>query len=211
MALQPRRRSIRMTTVNHYLAMAEPALREYGYAAAFIGVFLEALGLPLPGETLIITGALLASQGDMNIELLLATVWVAAVLGDNVGYAIGYFGGRRLVVRYGARIGITDTRLSKVEAFFRRYGGRIVLVARFFVLLRQLNGVTAGTVNMSWRRFVLYNALGGALWVLAWGVGVYLLGREISVALVWIGRFGYVLLAVAAGILLVFLVRRFLR
>lgn len=200
-----------MIALNDYLASAEPMLREYGYAAAFAGVFLEALGLPLPGETLIIAGALLASQGDLNIELLLATVWVAAVLGDNVGYTIGYFGGRRLVVRYGQRVGITEDRLSRVEEFFHKYGGGVVLAARFFVLLRQLNGVTAGTVDMSWKRFVLYNALGGAAWVLFWGIGVYLLGQQISVVITWAGRFGYVVLGVAAAILLVFLARRFLR
>jgi membrane protein DedA with SNARE-associated domain len=98
-----------------------------------------------------------------------------------------------------------------VETFFRQYGGRIVLMARFFVLLRQLNGVAAGTVDMSWRRFVLYNAIGGALWVLAWGVGVYFLGQEVRVGLVWIGRLGYALLAAAAGILLLLLIRRMLR
>lgn len=191
-----------MTGLEQELALLEPNLREYGYGALFVSVFLESFGLPLPGETLIIAAALLAAEGELHIVPLLAAAWSAAVLGDNVGYLIGHFGGRRWAVRHGARVGITAQRLSKVEAFFHRYGGRVVLVARFFVVLRQLNGVTAGTVAMPWHRFLLYNAVGAVLWVGVWGLGVYLIGQEVTVVLPWLIRVGYVGigLAVAAGL-----------
>ena len=123
------------------------------------------------------------------------------MLGDNIGYAIGRFGGRRLIVRYGARIGITESRLARVEAFFRRYGGEVVLVARFFAVLRQLNGIVAGAVGMGWWRFLAYNAAGAALWVCAWGIGVYIIGERLGVLAPWVHRLGYLAIAVAALVL----------
>ena len=143
----------------------------------FGALLLELFGLPLPGEAMLIAGAALAAEGGLHLAPLLACAWFAAVLGDNIGFAIGHFGGRRLIVRYGARIGITESRLAAVEAFFRRYGGGVVLVARFFALLRQLNGIVAGSVGMGWWRFLAYNAVGAALWVSAWGFGVYYFGQ----------------------------------
>ncbi len=180
-----------MTGLEHALAWIEPYLREYGAAAVFVVVFFESFGAPLPGELLVIASALLAAKGDMDIGALLGAVWLGAVLGDNVGYAIGLFGGRRLVLRYGARVGITEPRLVRVEAFFRRFGGEIVLVARFVVVLRQLNGITAGTAAMPWAKFLLYNALGAALWTAVWGYGAYTLGHHMAAILPWLHRFGY--------------------
>jgi len=197
-----------MTGLEQELARLSPYLQSYGYAAIFVMVFLESFGLPLPGESLIIGGALLASQGDLHIVPLLGAAWSAAVLGDNLGYALGHFGGRRLVVRYGARVGMTEARLHKVETFFRRYGAEVVLVARFFLILRQLNGVTAGTVAMAWHRFLLYNAVGAALWVGVWGLGVYHLGHRIASVLPWVHRLGYAAVALLGIAILVALVFR---
>ncbi len=137
---------------------------------------------------------------------LLACAFAAAVLGDNIGFAIGRFGGRRLVVRYGARIGITDRRLDQVEKFFERFGGEVVLVARFFALARQLNGIVAGTVGMNWWRFLAYNSIGAALWVGAWGIGVYLIGERLGALVPWIHRFGYLAIGAAALVLVVAIV-----
>jgi membrane protein DedA with SNARE-associated domain len=103
---------------------------------------------------------------------------LAAVTGDNTGYAIGRFGGRKLVLRYGRYLLMTEQRLQKTEGFFGRYGGAMVLIARFFTVLRQLNGIVAGTAKMSWWRFLSYNALGAALWVTFWGVLFYELGEK---------------------------------
>lgn len=186
-----------MTGLEHAIAWIEPYLRDYGIFAVFGVVFFESFGAPLPGESLVIASGLLAAKGDMDIRALLGAVWLGAVLGDNVGYAIGRFGGRRLVLRYGTRVGITEPRLAKVEAFFRRFGGEIVLVARFFVLLRQLNGITAGTVAMPWPKFLLYNALGAALWAAVWGYGAYAFEHRVAALLPWAHRFGYAALPLA--------------
>lgn len=151
---------------------------DYGYLAVFLGILLEDFGLPTPGETMLVAGAVLASQGSLSIVWLLPIAWLAAVIGDSIGFVIGAIGGQRLLVRYGGRIGITHERLQKVEAFFARYGNIVVIFARFVVILRQFNGIVAGSLEMPWPRFFLYNAIGAALWVGCWGGMTYWLGRR---------------------------------
>ena len=164
--------------MSDFFITVKPYLDHYGYWALFGAILLENFGLPVPGETLLIASALLASQGKMHIVPLLVTACIAAITGDNIGYAIGRFGGRRLVFRYGRYVLITEERLQKAEGFFGRYGGAVVVMARFLAVLRQLNGIVAGTVKMSWYRFLLYNMLGAALWVTFWGMLFYELGER---------------------------------
>ena len=164
--------------MSDFFIAVKPYLDHYGYWALFGAILLENFGLPVPGETLLIASALLASQGKMHIVPLLVTACIAAITGDNIGYAIGRFGGRRLVFRYGRYVLITEERLQKAEGFFRRYGGAVVVTARFFAVLRQLNGIVAGTAKMRWYRFLLYNMLGAALWVTFWGMLFYELGER---------------------------------
>lgn len=186
--------------VEHYLQIAQPYIQEYGYAAVFGIIFVEGFGVPAPGETMLVSAALLASQGEMDIAAVLGSAWVAAVAGDNVGYAIGHFGGRRLILRFGARIGVNESHICKVERFFSRFGGGVVMVARFFEGLRQLNGVVAGTAGMSWWRFLAYNGIGGLLWVALWGYGSYRLGRHIDRLVAISRRFEPYLIAVTVAL-----------
>ena len=164
--------------MSDFFITVKPYLDHYGYWALFGAILLENFGLPVPGETLLIASALLASQGKMHIVPLLVTACIAAITGDNIGYAIGRFGGRRLVFRYGRYVLITEERLQKAEGFFGRYGGAVVVMARFFAVLRQLNGIVAGTAKMRWYRFLLYNILGAALWVTFWGMLFFELGER---------------------------------
>lgn len=172
--------------LTHYLDLASPYLHQYGYLAVFGMVLVEGFGMPAPGQTMIIAGGLFAARGDMHIAVLVIVAWTAAVLGDNIGYAIGRYGGRQLVLRHGGRAGLRAAHLDHVERFFDRYGGGIVIIARFLEVLRQLNGVVAGFGGMSWPRFLGFNALGAALWVGVWGYGVYRLGRHMEQVLVWL-------------------------
>jgi membrane protein DedA with SNARE-associated domain len=158
------------------LVTVKPYLDQYGYWAVFGAILLEDFGVPVPGETLLIAGALLASQGTMQLAPLLLIAWIGAVTGDNIGYGIGRFGGRRLVQRYGPYLLINERRLDYAEAFFRKRGGIVVVLARFFAVLRQLNGIVAGMARMPWWEFLPYNALGAALWVGFWGTLFYHLG-----------------------------------
>lgn len=185
-------------------------ISDYGPWAIFVLVLIEDFGIPVPGETALISAALLASQGKLPIVWLLPAAWLGAVIGDNIGYCIGRFGGRRVVLRYGEKVGITDHRLARIERFFQRRGGAIVLVARFFVGLRQLNGLVAGIGCMAGPRFVLYNAIGAALWVAVWGFGVYWFGRHFRDALERFGPIGmYGMIGIAAAALVAYLFWRF--
>lgn len=154
-----------------------PVLDHYGYLAVGGLILLEDFGIPAPGETVLIAAALYAGAGKLNILLVVLIAFVGAVIGDNIGLAIGSYGGRRLVLRWGRYVFINEERLQKAEGFFGRHGGKVVVVARFIEGLRQVNGIVAGISEMRWRHFAVYNAIGAALWVGAWSsVGYF--GRE---------------------------------
>jgi membrane protein DedA with SNARE-associated domain len=169
-----------MTEIEHLIGLIDPLVRQYGVVAVAIIITLESFGAPLPGESLLIFGSVMAERGNMSFPLLLLFAWIGGVVGDNIGYLIGKRLGRVVLLRYGEKIGFTPKRLSQVEAVFARYGTFTVAFARFFNVLRQLNGVVAGTLRMDWWRFLLFNALGCALWVLTWGLTGFYLGEHVS-------------------------------
>ncbi len=177
-------------------------IHRWGYLAVFGTIFLEDFGLPLPGETMLITAGVLAGLGQLSIVPLLLVAWTAAVLGDNLGYAIGLTGGRRLVLRWGRYVLITHERLQTIEGFFSAHGGKVVLVARFVEGLRQLNGLVAGISGMPWHRFLVFNAAGAALWVCCWGLASSLAGAHLEAIVIALGRVELIL-AVAVVITLV--------
>lgn len=156
-------------------------LNHYGYLAVVGFVFLEDFGVPVPGETILILGAVYAGTGRLSIYLVGLLAFLAAVLGDNLGYAIGHFGGRRLVDRFGRYVLLTPERVEKATGFFERHGAKIVVVARFIEGLRQANGIIAGISGMPWRQFLAFNALGAALWVAVWTSVGYFSGSHIDV------------------------------
>lgn len=182
----------------HVLGTLGPWIHHYGVVAVFVILVLELLGLPLPGELLLILTAILAGRGGMSFPGLLISAWAGAVIGDNIGYLIGRLLGHRVVWRYGGKIGLTEERLRWVETVFAHYGPVTVIFARFVTVLRQLNGVVAGTVKMDWRRFLVFNALGGALWVLAWTMAGFYLGRHGEHIAAFVDRLGLLGVAVAA-------------
>ena len=155
-------------------------LHDWGYLAVGGFLFFEDFGVPLPGETMLIAASLYAGAGHLNIWLVGVVAFLAAVLGDNVGYFIGRSGGRDLVLKYGKVAFVTPDRLDRAEAFFTRHGGKIVFIARFVEGLRQLNGVIAGIVEMPWRRFVLFNMLGAGVWVAFWSSVGYFAGNNVE-------------------------------
>lgn len=143
-------------------------LASYGYLGLFAVVFFESMGLPLPGETSIILAGGISGTGSLNPFILWGVAASAAVLGDNVAYLIGRRGGRLLVTHHGTRFGITHERLEKAENLMHRRGFLIVMLARFFPLLRQLNGIAAGTTGMHWSRFFIANVIGATTWTALW-------------------------------------------
>jgi membrane protein DedA with SNARE-associated domain len=155
-------------------------LGHFGIWAILLLVLIEDFGIPVPGETVLIAGAIFAGSGRLNIVAVGVVGFCAAVVGDNIGYGIGRFGGRRIVDRWGRYIFLTSERLDKAEAFFDRQGAKIITIARFIEGLRQANGIIGGITQMHWLRFLIYNALGAALWVGTWVSVGYFSGQHIT-------------------------------
>lgn len=162
-----------MSILQQGLAWIEPAVAAYGAFALFLIIYFESFGAPLPGESALLAASLLAVRGDLAIEHVFLAAWLGGVLGDSTGYLIGRFGGRLLLQRFGHLVKLTPERLEHLEDLARRRGFVMVMTARFVVLLRQLNGVVAGSIAMPWRHFVAANILGAALWAGLWSFGPY--------------------------------------
>ena len=194
-----------------FLAALAPLLDHWGYLAVGFLIFVEDFGVPAPGETVLIAAAVYAGAGRLNIVAVGVVGFVAAVLGDNIGYAIGRFGGRTLVLRFGRYVRLTEERLARAESFFARNGGKIVIVARFIEGLRQANGIIAGITRMHWLRFVAFNSLGAALWVATWTSVGYLAGNHIQAIYTQVSRYALYLLAVAGLAVIVLIIRHRLR
>jgi len=138
------------------VARVQPVLDRYGYLVVFLTILVEGVGIPAPGQTFLIAASLSAAHGNLNLVWVLISACLAAGLGNSLGYLLGRWGGRRLLARFKVR----GDRLARLEEKFRRYGGGVVLVARFFDGLRQLNGIIAGMLEMPWKIFTGFNVLG---------------------------------------------------
>jgi membrane protein DedA with SNARE-associated domain len=194
-----------------FLHTLAPLLDHYGYLAVGFLIFVEDFGVPSPGETILIAASVYAGAARLNIVGVGLIGFAAAVLGDNVGYAIGRFGGRTVVLRFGRYVLLTEERLAKAEAFFTRHGGKIVTVARFIEGLRQANGIIAGLTRMPWPRFLAFNALGAALWVGTWSAVGYLAGNHIQVIYSQANRYALYVLAAAVLAVAALIIRRWRR
>lgn len=185
-----------------------PYLDDYGYAAVALFVLLENVGLPVPGEAVLVTGAIFAATGRLDLTTLALVAFAAAVVGDNLGYALGRFGGRPLVLRLGRRLRVTEEHLDRIHGFFERQGAKVVVAARFLPVLRHLNGIAAGVSTMRWRTFLAANALGAAIWVAVWvTVGTQAGGHVVGVNQV-LTRGGPILLALLLLVVLALVIRR---
>ena len=178
-----------------FLNALSGTLQHYGLWAIGLLITLEDFGIPVPGETILIAGAIFAGAGRINVVALGAVAFVAAVIGDNIGFAIGHFGGRALALRFGKYVFLTEERLNKAEAFFDRRGSIVITFARFVEGLRQANGIIAGITGMHWLRFVIFNAIGAALWVGTWVTIGYFAGNNITTVYHYITLYSYYVLA----------------
>ncbi|PYR81764.1 MAG: hypothetical protein DMF87_04185 [Acidobacteria bacterium] len=161
-------------------ALLERLLHTYGYFAVFAVIALENVGLLVPGETILISAAIFAATThELNVIAIVITATVAALAGSIGGWAIGRYGERHLH-RYGRYLHLDERDLRLGRYLFRRYGGRLVFVARFVAFLRALAGVLAGLNRMESTRFMLFSGLGAASWAAVFGFGAYALGRELE-------------------------------
>jgi membrane protein DedA with SNARE-associated domain len=188
-----------MTVLGHLLDL----IGRYGYLMVFFGVMLESAGMPLPGETVLITSGALAHRGVLDFGDAVIFGVLGAVGGDQVGYWVGRLAGRPFVLRWERHIVITPERFGRVEkTIFDRDGGRAVFLARFVTGLRVFEELVTGTSDMPWRRFALYNALGGAVWATAAISLDHFLWASIGVVEHWLGRASLLLIAAVALALL---------
>jgi membrane-associated protein len=179
------------------LVNVEHLVETAGYPLLFVIVMTESSGVPVPGETALITGGILASQGKLEIGFVIGLAALGAIVGDNIGYVIGRKGGRWALERPGAFLRQRQEVLRIGEPFFERHGPKAVFFGRFLLGLRVWASWLAGATRMHWRSFVLWNALGGITWAVVVGLIAYFLGHSAGNAVQTFGLFGLVAAALA--------------
>jgi membrane protein DedA with SNARE-associated domain len=150
----------------------------YGYAVTFLLIFLESVGIPVPGEGILIAAALFAARTQrLDVALVVATAATAAFLWTNVGYLLGRSAGHALIQRFGGYVGLSPARQRLGQYLFLRHGAKIIFLGRFIAILRAFAGILAGANRMPWRKFVLFNGLGAIVWTTAVALGAFYFGR----------------------------------
>ena len=154
-------------------------LARYGYALVAAFLFIEAIGIPVPGETAMVTAGAFAGRGTLSIIGVILAGCVGTIAGGAAGYWIGVRGGPPIIARYGRVLRLDSGRLERAHTFFMRHGAKTVLLGRFVAFVRSYLGIFAGVSRMPARRFAAYNALGGTLWTLTFGACGYFFGRNL--------------------------------
>ena len=183
--------------IDALLGVIEQYMLFYGYWAVFFGVMLENAGLPIPGETILLIAGYFSATGEFNIALVMLIAATGAVIGDNIGFAIGHHFGRRAILRAGKYIFLTPKRFEHIEFYFQRHGNKTILVARFITGLRVFAALLAGASQMPWRTFLLYNVTGAVIWSIVITTLGYLFGQSLPILIQWVGRTGTILLIAA--------------
>ncbi len=175
---------------------------QYGPWAVFALVALESTGIPLPGETILITAAIIAGRTHQgSIVEIIALAAAGAIFGDNIGFWVGREFGLGLLVKHGGRIGLDEDKLKLGQYVFMRFGGAIVFFGRFIAVLRAFAAVLAGANKLPPWRFFMFNAAGGIVWASLFGLGGYFLGQDFHKIAGPIGMTGFV---VALGLIVLF-------
>lgn len=180
--------------IDGLLNFADRFATEYGAWAVGALIGLESLGLPLPGETALVSAAIYtATTGHISLFGLFCAATAGAIVGDGLGYLTGRLLGWRRICKLARRLGIGFERLQFGRAVFLQHGGKIVIAGRFVAILRVLVALLAGALHMPWRKFTIFNALGGITWVTVIGGGAYLLGTRVQWLLDTFGLLGLAL------------------
>jgi membrane protein DedA with SNARE-associated domain len=186
-------------------------IAEYGYWAVALTLLCENAGIPVPGETTLLLASFLAySEHKLDLGWIIVIATCAATIGDNLGYSLGYYGGRPLLERYRHFFRISPATLERGEKLFSRYGASTVFLARFIFGLRIFAGPLAGVLRMPWKEFALFNFLGALVWVTTIATVGYLFGRHWDAMEHALGRFNLVV-GIAVLLLIPILWRRYHR
>lgn len=171
-----------VTFVERTVDLFQPFVEDWGYLTIFLISVLEhsfMVGLAVPGDIVLLMGALYAGTGELNIFWVVALAFVGSVLGDNIGYLIGRKLGRPLVERYGHFLKL-KARVIVVEHYFKKYGGATVFMARFVTFVGTLASPVAGMSRMDYRQFFIYESLGSLVWSIGYGFLGFFFGSNIE-------------------------------
>jgi membrane protein DedA with SNARE-associated domain len=154
---------------------------QYGAWIVFALVFLESIGLPLPGEAILVSAAIFAgTTQELGIALIVLSAVLGAIMGSTIGFWLGDRYGYTLLLRYSSYIGLTEIRIKIARYLFRRQGMSVVLIARFVAVLRSVIGFIAGANQMPFANFMIANSAGAVAWALFYGLGAYYLGKGVE-------------------------------
>ena len=174
------------------LDLLQELARLYGYWAVFVGIAIENMGIPLPGETIVIVGGFLAGSGELNYWWVLGSAIAGAVLGDNFGYWVGRFGGWQLLVKIGSIFRLQEQQLEQAKERYSKNAFQAVFFGRFVTLLRIFAGPLAGITQMPYKQFLLCNFGGAAVWATTIVSIAFFLGKAVSLEQIvnWIAQLG---------------------
>ena len=171
-----------LSTLASLIHAASPILKSYGLPAVFVLLFIESAGVIFaPGEAMVVAAGFLSAKGLFPVWVVLPLAMLAATLGGYAAYGLGGRYGHKALLRYGGYVGIRPPMVDRVHGFFHRFGAPVVLIGRFIVPLRQLQGYLAGASEMGFQEFATWSAIGAILWVAAWGGGAFWLAQKIPV------------------------------
>ena len=183
-------------------------ISQYGYLIVFLLVGIESLGIPLPGETALITASAFAAMGRLNIYGVIIAATAGAILGDNGGYWIGNKGGLALVHKYGRYMRLDEKKIGTMNRFFAKHGPKTVFIGRFISLLRTWAAVLAGVACMPWGTFMMYNALGGVTWAVIFGTLGYYFGKNLPALERYLGQASMAAALLVALVVILFIAGR---
>jgi membrane protein DedA with SNARE-associated domain len=189
--------------VLQWIELFRPYVDDYGYLVLFLGVMAENASLPVPGETILIIASFYSHHGHLNLGYVILLATVGCILGDNASFYIGRRLGRPFIEQYGRYLLITQKRLAYVERFFQKHGDKTIFIQRWITGVRVIGALVAGTSQMPWHRFVLFNCLGAVTWVTAISLLAFFFAVNLPHLLMILSRSGWGLLALIAAVALI--------
>ncbi|MEM1394084.1 MAG: DedA family protein [Cyanobacteria bacterium P01_D01_bin.116] len=176
---------------------------QYGYWAIFVGILLENLGIPLPGETVTLVGGFLAGNNELNYWFVVGDAATGAAIGGTCGYWIGRIGGWSLLMRLASLLRISEVKVLGIKDKFSENAAKAVFFGRFFALLRIFASPLAGIAEMPFAKFMLYNLLGAAAWAGAMVSLAFFAGKIVSLEQLvqWVGQFAILALLILVAVI----------
>lgn len=188
-----------------------PLIKQYGYLVIGVGIFIECMGIPFPGETVLILAAVSASLGHLNLIAVILIAASTAILGDNAGYFLGKKFGRKILKKFEHIAFFSTVNIDKAEIFFKRDGHKTVFIARFIAILRAYSALFAGIFNMPYSTFLIYNMTGGIFWAVVIGLAGFEIGNNWELLGAILRDFQYLILTLVLGFIVYRVVNVYLK